>query len=126
MHGVVKRDGSEKLTWEIEDKENGTKVEERRGADSWVPFHLLQEHEREEALLSRGLMTPGGDSEFCASMWDTVAFIKERIQSSRGFPIAQQRLMFKGGTLEDGCALRDYGIGDGDTVQLVLCEEWVS
>ena len=50
----------------------------------------------------------------------TVAALRERIRGKDGIPPDQQRLVFDGKQLEDGRTLHSYGVGDGDTLDLLL------
>ncbi|KAL3104967.1 hypothetical protein niasHT_028499 [Heterodera trifolii] len=52
---------------------------------------------------------------------NTFKEIKGKIERIEGISIDQQRLVLTGKRLEDGRTLKDYNIGDGDTIYLVLC-----
>lgn len=52
---------------------------------------------------------------------DTIVSIKLRMQAHKGFFVDQQRLVYAGKELKrDELLLRDYGVGNGDVLHLVL------
>ncbi|KAK9449550.1 ubiquitin-related domain-containing protein [Limtongia smithiae] len=51
---------------------------------------------------------------------DTVEFVKARLQASEGIPATEQRLLFAGKPLANGCTLASYNIQKESTIELVL------
>ena len=57
---------------------------------------------------------------FGVDLSNTVESLKEAIKVSHGFPVATQRLIFKGKMLENDMTLDDCGIDEHDTLHLVV------
>ena len=51
---------------------------------------------------------------------NTIAQLKEAIESSEGIPVIQQRLIFNGKPLQDDLTIEASGIAAGATVHMVL------
>jgi len=50
----------------------------------------------------------------------SVALIKRKIEDMEGFCTDQQRLLFRGLPLEDYSTVQQYGIQDGNTINLLI------
>ncbi|XP_039049594.1 ubiquitin-like domain-containing protein CIP73 isoform X2 [Hibiscus syriacus] len=62
------------------------------------------------------------DSQICSLHVEKntpVSLFKERIANAIGFPVGQQRLIFRGKVLKDDHLLSEYHVEDGDTLHLV-------
>lgn len=55
-------------------------------------------------------------------MSDTVKTLKELVLESVGIPPDQQRFIYAGRQMEEGRTLEEYGVKNGDSLQLVLRE----
>lgn len=52
---------------------------------------------------------------------DSIASVKLRIQTSKGFVVRKQKLVFDGRELaRNDCRIRDYGVADGNVLHLVI------
>lgn len=52
---------------------------------------------------------------------DSIASVKLRIQSCKGFVVKKQKLVFEGRELaRNDCLVKDYGVADGNILHLVL------
>lgn len=58
--------------------------------------------------------------DFDIAVVATVRHLKEMIERRESIPLAQQKLIFGGGQLENDVPLSTYGTRDGDTMFLVL------
>ncbi len=51
---------------------------------------------------------------------NSIYMVKKNIQDKRGYPTDEQRLVFAGKFLEDGCTLADYNIQMESTLHMIL------
>jgi uncharacterized ubiquitin-like protein YukD len=49
---------------------------------------------------------------------DTIQMVKEKIEEMEGVPVVDQKIQFLGDVLEDSKTLKDYEVGNGDTVSM--------
>lgn len=83
-----------------------------------VKIKLQDKKSFEECHLHSGVTEERDD--FLWSFPNTVANVKDVIQQKEGIPPNQQRLIYAGKQLEDGCSMGDYNIQDRSWLYLVL------
>ncbi|KDQ08613.1 hypothetical protein BOTBODRAFT_37764 [Botryobasidium botryosum FD-172 SS1] len=63
---------------------------------------------------------PAASFELSVHTTDTIAILKTKLEEQNGPPADKQRLLLKGKALLDTKLLKEYGIGNGDTVNLMV------
>lgn len=75
------------------------------------------------APMSIRVRSPSGDiTRLSINPQDNIPTIKQRIAGKEGFPEGKPLLKFKGRWLHDDRKAMDYGIEDGDTLEVRLLE----
>jgi hypothetical protein len=79
----------------------------------------LEESSDEETDYRIRIATDDEIFELCVWSYDTIGYVKSQIEHEQNIPVAQQRLVFPGQTLEDEWTLAYYAIEADDIVTLV-------
>ncbi|KFP83741.1 AN1-type zinc finger protein 4 [Acanthisitta chloris] len=86
--------------------------------DNMGPFHYkLPFYETMELFIET---LTGTCFELRVSPFETVIFVKAKIQRLEGIPVSQQHLIWNNTELKDDYCLNDYSISEGCTLKLVL------
>jgi hypothetical protein len=62
----------------------------------------------------------GAECNVDVELGDSIERLKELVQSHLNISPANQRLLHRGKTLQDGTQIKDYGLKDGDKLHLVV------